>query len=133
MSILLDTHVWIWSQESPMEIGRTARELLEDRQQSIFVSTVSTLEISRLRVAGVIELEGSLISWVNDTLEALSCATISISHEIASTAYELPGAFHKDPADRLLVATARLHELQLMTADARILEYPHVYSLDARR
>ncbi len=133
MSILLDTHVWIWSQESPQEIGPVARECLENREHAIFVSTVSSLEISRLRAAGIIELVGDLTSWIEDTLESLTCATITISDEIAAAAYELPGTFHKDPADRLLVATARLHELELVTADSRILNYPHVKTQDARR
>ena len=63
---------------------------------------------------------GDLTSWIEDTLESLTCATITISDEIAAAAYELPGTFHKDPADRLLVATARLHELELVTADSRL-------------
>ncbi len=97
------------------------------------MSTISTLEIARLAAKGTIELEGQLTSWVSATLDALRCATLKISHEIAVGAYSLPAGFHKDPADRILVSTARLLDLVLLTADEKILGYPHVKSQDARR
>ena len=52
---------------------------------------------------------------------------------VAIEAYALPGRFHADPADRLLVATARVHGLTLVTADKRILKYPEVRVIDARK
>lgn len=81
---------------------------------------------------GFIELEGPLRAWVDDTLEALRCSTIEVSHDFALGAYRLPGDFHKDPADRILVATARLFDLVLLTADEKIIAYPHARSQDAR-
>ena len=54
------------------------------------------------------------------------------NENIALAAYELPGEFLRDPADRILVATAVVHNFTLMTADNRILEYPHLLSHDAR-
>jgi PIN domain nuclease of toxin-antitoxin system len=98
----------------------------------LFVSTVSTLEMARLAKEGTISLSISLQTWVADTLAVMSCGTLEISHEIAIGAYALPGCFHKDPADRLLVATAIIHELTLVTMDERILRYSHVKSQDAR-
>jgi PIN domain nuclease of toxin-antitoxin system len=62
----------------------------------------------------------------------LFCSTIEVSHEIAAGAYALPPGLHRDSADRVLVATARLHDLTLLTADNRILDYHHVRTLDAR-
>ncbi|MBN1672333.1 MAG: PIN domain-containing protein [Kiritimatiellae bacterium] len=82
---------------------------------------------------GVIELDGALGQWVAQSLEALTCSRIELSHEIAAGAYALPGAFHKDPADRIIVATARLSHLTVLTADERILTYRHVRSRDARK
>ncbi len=133
MSVLLDTHVWIWSQECPEKLGQKAAERLTDAVTTLQVSTISTLEIARLVAQGFIELEGELRSWVNDTLEALRCSTIEVSHDIALGAYGLPGDFHKDPADRILVATARRYDLTLLTADEKIIAYRHVRSQDARR
>ena len=133
MSLLLDTHVWIWSQETPSELGERTRNLLTHPGQVIYVSPVSTLEMAQLVARGAIRLSGSLLGWVNDTLEALQAMTLQFSHEVAVEAYSLPGALHKDPADRILTATARLNRLTLVTADDRLLEYPHVESHDARR
>lgn len=132
MSLLLDTHVWIWSQEQPDKLGPEATRRLTDPQVALYVSPVSTLEIARLVAMGAIELSESLTSWVTDTLASLRCKTIEISHAIAAEAYALPPEFHKDPADRILAATARLQHLTLLTADERILDYPHVERLDAR-
>jgi PIN domain nuclease of toxin-antitoxin system len=56
-----------------------------------------------------------------------------VTHEMAWEAYHLPGSFHRDPADRILVATARLYGLTLLTADDSILRYPYVKSMSARR
>ena len=56
-----------------------------------------------------------------------------MSHEVAMEAYALPGRFHRDPADRVLVAAARKNAMTLVTADDRILASPHVRTQDARR
>ncbi len=133
MSLLLDTHVWIWSQECPERLGPKAVACLTDPETALRVSTISTLEISRLVAVGFVDLEGSLRAWVRDTLEALRCSTVEISHDVALGSYSLPGDFHKDPADRILVATARLLDLTLLTADEKIIAYPHVRSQDARK
>ncbi|MFP4562335.1 MAG: PIN domain-containing protein [Spirochaetia bacterium] len=81
----------------------------------------------------MISLKGSLPNWVTVTSKNLLARTAEVTHEIAARAYELRGDFHKDPADRLLVATAREGELSLLTADQRILDYPYVRTMDARR
>ena len=132
MSLLLDTHVWIWSQEAPEKLGSRTIGLLTNRQNALYVSTISTLEIARLVMDETIALSEPLHSWISETLRALECGTMEISHEIANEAYSLPGSFHKDPADRILVATARIYELILVTMDERILKYSRVKSQDAR-
>ncbi|MFM9197801.1 MAG: PIN domain-containing protein [Planctomycetia bacterium] len=63
----------------------------------------------------------------------MEARSIDVDHRVAIEAYKLPGRFHKDPADRMLVATARINDLTLVTADERILAYREVRSLDARR
>ena len=97
------------------------------------VCTVSTLEIARLLAAGHIELSMPLRDWIHQSLAALAAETVPLTHEMAIEAYALPSAFHRDPADRVLVAAARLQGWTLLTADDRILEYRDVRSLDARR
>lgn len=132
MKILLDTHAWIWSQESPERLGPAARSAVADEDNALFVSPVSSLEIARLAWGGRLTLAGRLQTWVSEALDALLADTVPLTHEIAVAAYDLPGEFHRDPADRMLVATARVHDLTLVTADERILAYPHVLRLDAR-
>lgn len=132
-SLLLDTHVWIWSQERADLLGPETKRLLTDPQVALYVSTASTLEVARLVAIGTIELAEPLISWVTTTLDSLSCRTIQISHAIAAEAYALPPGFHKDPADRIIAATARVEQLTVLTADERILDYPHVETFDAQR
>ncbi len=74
-----------------------------------------------------------LRDWVDAAVTALAAKTVEVSHPIAIEAYALPGSFHEDPADRLLVAAARCHSLTLLTADERILEYSNVPTRDARQ
>ncbi len=133
MNLLLDTHVWIWSQESPEECGPLTLDHLADHANSLYVATVSTLEIARLLDSGGLALRGSLQSWVRRTTDLLRSQTVEMSHDIAITSYTLPEPFHRDPADRILVATAKRLALTLVTADERILAYPHVRTLNARK
>jgi PIN domain nuclease of toxin-antitoxin system len=130
---LLDTHVWVWTQEEPERLGPRTRRTLVGAQHENWVCPISTLEISRLVATGDIRLSMPLADWVAQSMAQLAMQTVPVSHEVAMEAYTLPGAFHRDPADRLLVAAARRHGLTLVTADDRILAYPHVRTQSARR
>lgn len=132
MRILLDTHVWLWSQEEPERFGKEARSMILSEGTTLFISSVSSLEIARLAWGGRLTLAGQLRTWVQETLQSLHAEPIPVTNEIALAAYELPGEFHRDPADRILAATAVVHDLTLMTADDRILAYPHLLSCDVR-
>ena len=133
MRVLLDTHVWIWTEEQPERIGPPTKRLLLDPAHDTAVCPISMLEISRLVAAGDIRLSMPLTDWVAQSLADLAAETIPVSHEVAIEAYALPGEFHRDPVDRVLVAAARRNGLTLVTADDRILSYPHVRTQDARR
>ncbi len=133
VKLLLDTHVWIWSQEAPERLGAKARARLDDLEAPSFVSAISTLEIGRLTAHGLLRFQRSFARWRADSLRELDATALDVTHEIAWEAYNLPGSFHADPADRILVATARLHDLTLVTADDLILKYRQVKSFDARK
>ena len=133
MKLLLDTHVWIWSQEEPDRLGAQTKRLLVAPQHENQVCTVSTLELARLAAVGAVVPSIPLREWIEQALRALQARTIQVSHEVALEAYALPEPFHKDPADRMLVAASRCHELTMLTADERILSYRGVRSRDARR
>lgn len=133
MSYLLDTHVWIWTQEQPETIGAKTRALLETTSDDLCVSAVSSLEIARLLSGRLLELQGNLDRWVRTAIDSIEARSLDVDHRVAIEAYKLPGRFHKDPADRMLVATARIHGLTLVTADERILSSRAVRTLDARK
>ncbi len=133
MKLLLDTHVWIWSQEDPQRLGPQTRRLLLAAEHENHICTVSALELARLAAAGAISVSIALREWVERALQAIQARTVQISHDVALEAYALPGSLHKDPADRLLIAAARCHELTLLTADERILAYDGVRHRDARK
>lgn len=132
MRILLDTHVWLWSQEEPERLGSNARSAVLSEENSLLVSSISSLEVARLAWGGRLTLAVRPQTWVFESLNALQAETVPLTHEIAIAAYDLSGEFHRDPVDRILVATAVVHDLTLMTADDRILAYPHALSFDAR-
>ena len=133
MNCLLDTHIWIWSQEAIENIGPNTLSILKDPKNSICISPISTLEIARLIQLKQILLSGSLKRWVSRSVNNLFCRTIPISHDIAMKSYSLHEPFHKDPADRILVASALCEELTLLTADERILDYPYVKTYNAKK
>ena len=132
MKVLLDTHVWVWSQEQPERMGPRTKRLLLSPAHDTAVCAISTLEIARLVAAGEIALSIPLAVWVAESLADLAAETISVGHDVALEAYALPGEFHRHPADRVLVAAARRNGLTLITADDKILSYPHVRTQDAR-
>jgi len=71
------------------------------------------------------------MKWKDFSLAELGASTVPFTHEIAWETYNLPKTFHNDPADRVLVATARVEKLTLITADDLLLRYPHVKTLRA--
>ncbi len=114
-------------------LGSRCREVLCQDSSECFVSPVSTIEIARLVSRGEIELACPLQDWVAHSMFALHLRTVELDHAAAMDAYTLPEPFHPDPADRLWVASARVHGLRLITAECRILEYRGVESLAARQ
>ena len=133
MKLLLDTHILIWSQETPKKLGKKTRTTILSADNERYVSAISAFELSRLVMGGLLSFRMPAASWLEQTIEFLVAEKIDFGFDMAHMAYELPGAFHKDPADRALVATAYLLGLTLVTADERILAYPFIHSLDARR
>jgi PIN domain nuclease of toxin-antitoxin system len=133
MNLLLDTHVLIWAESADSQLGEVTRQLLLDASNSLLISPVSSLEISRLISLERLHFNKSLNDWLKEARLHLSFKDAEFTHSIAIRSYELPGEFHKDPADRMLVATAMELDCHLLTADDLILNYPHVKSIDARR
>lgn len=132
MKVLLDTHVWVWTQEQPEKIGTRSRGILLDPANELLISSISTLEIARMVACGRLVFTKDLRRWIRDGLAALGAVNVAVDDETALEAYDLTEPFHRDPADRVLVATARLQDCTLLSADRLILGYAHVSTTDAR-
>jgi len=132
MTLLLDTHVWLWAVEAPEKLGRRTKALLVRAGNDRFVSAISALEIARLCLDERVILSISPKMWMEDSARDLRLQQVDVGFAIALEAYSLPDPFHRDPADRVLVATARTYQATLLTADERILAYRHVRTGDCR-
>jgi PIN domain nuclease of toxin-antitoxin system len=131
MHLLLDTHIWIWSVLDPKRLSaRVTKELLNPANQ-LWLSSVSVWELILLNNKRRIELDGEPREWVSRTLEKLQLneAPLTIDVALATQAMNLP---HADPADRFLVASARVFGLTLVTADERLIHMPGVDVLPNR-
>lgn len=124
--ILLDTHVWIWAVEGEAAaLGRGAIAAIEEASQEggLLVSAISVWEVAMLEAKGRITLSRALDDWVQTALQAPGVRLLPLSPEIAVESTRLPGEVHGDPADRILVASARIHGARLATCDRGILQY----------
>ena len=122
MSILLDTHVFIWAAEENRRLSDAARAMLNDPNEVVFFSAVSSLEIAIKWSKGNLELPERPLEFVNKTIAAAGMSQLAISVKDTCAVGDLP-FHHNDPFDRLLVAQARTNGMRLMTADSVLERY----------
>ncbi len=123
--LLLDTHIWLWFALPDRRLAAPAREAVEHAiaAGNLRVSIMSIWEISLLEAAGRIHLGMSIDEWLEKALALPGLTCLPLETPLILDAHRLPGNFHKDPADRLLTATARHHDFTLITEDSKILDY----------
>ncbi len=127
MRYLLDTHAWLWFLDSPEMIPPRTLALLKDmRNAPLAVSAITPWEVSKKHSLGKLSLSQPLAEWMRTATSEVGINVLPLSPEIAVEANQLPGTFHNDPADQIIVATARVHRLQLVTKDRLLRNYPHV-------
>jgi PIN domain nuclease of toxin-antitoxin system len=127
MTYLLDTHTWFWALTAPAKLPAKTRQLLLHRAHAPFgLTAISVWEFAKLVQKGRITLTIPVREWVTRAIDPDLIEVVPLSPAIALESTMLPGAFHADPADELLAATARVHNLTLLTADRRLRAYPHV-------
>lgn len=125
--ILIDTHILLWWQENDDFLRQEYRDILDqNNDEFIAISTVTLMEIICLYDRGRILLPEFLEQWLLKITSNKRLLVIPISSRIAIEAFRLPGDFHKDPADRIIVASARILNCSVMTQDNKILKYTHV-------
>ena len=124
--LLLDTHIWIWLMNGNDD--RLDTQTIHAIEQAaahgrVYVSAISVWEVALLESRGRIRLSRDCLDWVRQALDAPGVLLLPLSPEISVASSRLPGKFHGDPADRILAASARLHDLSIVTHDERILAY----------
>lgn len=129
MDVLLDTCAVIWAVGRSSKLSAVARDLLRDVSTNVFVSPVNCAEIACAAERKKLSLDRHWKVWFRDAVLDNGWSVLPIDVETVEEAYSLPGTFHADPADRLIVATARLQDFTIITGDDRILSYPHVRSM----
>jgi len=93
------------------------------------IASISIWEFAMMVTKGRINVKIDPKCWLNNAISNSGLRVIELTPEIAMESCNLPGGFHKDPADRIIVATARTHNLTLLTKDRKIIEYPHVKAI----
>ncbi len=139
MRHILDTCAWIDALLTPENLSAEAHQVIGSAEP-IGLSTISLLELSRKEATGELTINMPITAWLEKiALPRKKIKLLSISPEIAVDATRLPGPFvnrqnkpHKDPADQIIVATARHHDLTLITSDRTLLNYPNVQTLGSR-
>ena len=121
MKALLDTHIWLWSLIDPTRLSRRVQRSLRSSSTELWLSPISVWELSVLVDKGRVRLNGDFADWVREAHKVVPLNEAPLTHEIALETHSV-SLRHPDPADRLLVATARVHELTLITADHRIID-----------
>lgn len=117
MRLLLDTHAWLWRLLAPERLSEEAERAIAHRDNTLYLSPISTWETLVLARRGKLSLMPSPAEWVLDALRRSALTAAPLSHGIALRSEALEGFESKDPADRFLVATALERELVLVTAD----------------
>ena len=128
--ILIDTHICLWWVDGSARL--TSRQLLHlqtHQPAGLGVSVISCWEVAKLVEVGRLGLGVPVQVWINQALALPGVRLLELTPEIAVESTQLPAPFHRDPADQLLVTTARTLGIPMLTADMRILQYPHVATL----
>lgn len=126
--IVLDTHAWVWWVADPKQLSRPARAAINEaaKQRQLYVSSISVWEVAILVASGRLTLTTEVDDWVAAS-EALSFLTfVPVDNRIALRSVRLPAPFHRDPADRMIVATAQVMGARVVSKDERMHAYPHV-------
>ena len=125
--IVLDTHIWVWWVDDDLQLPAEYRTyILANEQTGIGVCATSCWEVAKLVEYGKLKLTIPVELWMKQALSYPGIQLLPLAPEIAIESTQLPGTFHKDPSDQIIVATARILDCPLVTLDHLIRTYPHV-------
>ncbi len=125
VTLLLDTHVLIWLAEGSESLPESSVQLLDQLrdERGLAVSAINFWEVAMLQRKNRVSLSLPVRQWRDIVLDASGITEAPLTGAVTIESVELPGNLHSDPADRMLIATARLNGWALATRDERILRY----------
>ena len=129
--IVLDTHAWIWWVSNPENLSDVATDAINKAipEMKIHVSSISVWEVALLVARGRLKLTLDVSDWVAKSESLPFLTFIPVNNNIVMKSVQLPGPFHKDPADRIIIATALSIGGILISKDDKMKNYPHVNTL----
>lgn len=119
--LLLDTHILLWSLLDPERLSANITAELENSDNAIWISPITTWEVIILAEKGRLKLDDEPVTWMKNVLQTLPFRQATLNHEVAmkSRSIHLP---HQDPADRFIVASAMVYDLTLVTSDKILIQ-----------
>jgi len=122
LSVLLDTHFWVWWLTPGSPLARAERRRLDELAErgELSIAAISLWEAQMLHSKGRLELPVAFPEWLAQAADGRMISVLPLDVEVVSALTRVPATFHGDPADRLIVATARVHALPVATRDAAI-------------
>lgn len=124
MTHLLDTNVWLWAYLDTGALPDDVRRIVDERGAQFALSAISLWEVGKKHQIGKLDLKQELGIWLRGAV-ASHIQVLPLTSEIVADAMSLPDFPNRDPADELIVATARVHKLTLLTADTKLKSYRH--------
>lgn len=124
--IVLDTHVWVWWVHDDAQLPENYRAYIQAHEaDGLGVSIISCWEVAKLVEYQRLKLPIPVAEWLDQALAYPGIQLLDLTPRIVVESTQLPGTFHRDPADQMIVATARVYDSPLVTLDDKIRAYPH--------
>ena len=130
--VVIDTHILVWWVGATGDLSRKSRQAIDnalDGEGEVIVSSITAWEVAMLVQKERLLLSMEVERWLEEVASIDGVRFHPVDNEVAVKSASLPGEFHKDPADRMIVATARKLAVPLVTADEKIHQYQHVKTI----
>lgn len=131
MPTLLDTHAWVWWVTEDRRLSRPARRQIDKAaaNNALWLSLISIWEVAKKVEKGQLMLDRPIDDWLDLATDHVGLHIAELSRSVLAQSCRLPPPFHGDPADQIIVATARDRDAVVVTKDRQIHQYGHVRAL----
>jgi len=129
--IVFDTHAWVWFLSNPELLSKKAKRYVDVavEEKAIMISSISAWEVALLVARKRLILTLELSNWIAKSEMLPFLKFIPVDNSVAIKSVNLPQPLHRDPADRIIIATAISLGAPIVTKDEKILNYPHVQTI----